>query len=498
MTYSGDFRLLSVLEMISTIFVRRWGLWGAIIGALGCGGGGTAKGNDGGCPAGSETCPCYGNGTCDQGLACASNLCVNLSGSGNGGASGQAGAGSMGSGGSTGRGGSGGATGSGGQMATGGAGGQTGSGGTGGQVGTGGGTGTGGTGVCQTENLSFTPRAPTVLILVDRGGTQFSTATTGTFFNVKTAVEGAIASVQGQDRLGLAVYVGDHSSGSCQLNYDSVPIALNNAFAIGAGYDALGPLQPYPTAKADTPATEAIPMAQAALTADPGNGGKFLLFITSAHADFCDDGPSDCAEDAVTYQIQQMYLATPRVETLVVGLPVDTATDPDGAQALLNFANAGAGQPVVPATTGSNPMNIYFDCDGSAYGQDGGKYSWLNLLAASGMTGNLPIASYSTAEGTAPLYKAGSNSATDVETAVNAALAAAKSCAFDLAQFSIDPSKLGEGTVTVAGNKIPQDASIGWSMPTPTEMVLNGYACTIWRQPNATISASFPCDAILN
>jgi hypothetical protein len=30
------------------------------------------------CPAGSEACPCYGNRTCDAGLECLSNLCVDL------------------------------------------------------------------------------------------------------------------------------------------------------------------------------------------------------------------------------------------------------------------------------------------------------------------------------------------------------------------------------------------------------------------------------------
>lgn len=42
------------------------------------------------CPAGSESCPCYGNGTCDGALTCASNVCVALGsggGSGTGGSS---------------------------------------------------------------------------------------------------------------------------------------------------------------------------------------------------------------------------------------------------------------------------------------------------------------------------------------------------------------------------------------------------------------------------
>jgi hypothetical protein len=44
------------------------------------------------CPAGAETCACYGNGTCNTGLVCFSDLCVNPA-TGNGGAGGTLGSG---------------------------------------------------------------------------------------------------------------------------------------------------------------------------------------------------------------------------------------------------------------------------------------------------------------------------------------------------------------------------------------------------------------------
>lgn len=56
---------------------------------LGCSGGG-GGGGGGACPDGSETCPCYGNQTCDGTLTCASNVCVSL---GSGGTSGSGGSG---------------------------------------------------------------------------------------------------------------------------------------------------------------------------------------------------------------------------------------------------------------------------------------------------------------------------------------------------------------------------------------------------------------------
>lgn len=66
----------------------------AMVALASCGGGSsTAQNGVGGasagatgspCPDGSETCACYGNKSCDDGLVCASNLCVSLGGSGGG------------------------------------------------------------------------------------------------------------------------------------------------------------------------------------------------------------------------------------------------------------------------------------------------------------------------------------------------------------------------------------------------------------------------------
>jgi len=67
-------------------------------GSEGIGGTGTAGIGDGTggaeCVDGTERCPCYGNGTCNEGLVCASDICVDL------GSGGQAGAGGVGIGGS--------------------------------------------------------------------------------------------------------------------------------------------------------------------------------------------------------------------------------------------------------------------------------------------------------------------------------------------------------------------------------------------------------------
>jgi hypothetical protein len=99
------------------------------LGVLGCGGGSSAMGG--------ERQPCYPNGTCNAGLSCLSNVCVNGGGTAGKGGSGAGGSGAAGTGGSAaGAGGS--AAGAGGSA--GGTGGSTaGTGGVGGSAGTGGG-----------------------------------------------------------------------------------------------------------------------------------------------------------------------------------------------------------------------------------------------------------------------------------------------------------------------------------------------------------------------
>ena len=277
--------------------------------------------------------------------------------------------------------------------------------------------------------------------------------------------------------------------------YDSVPFATHNAATIETAYEALGPLQPYPTAKAETPASEALPMAQGALASDPGTGGRYLLFITTGATDFCDDGNAACPPDALTYQIQQLWAGTPTIQTLVIGLPSPT-TNPVEAGVLQDLANAGVGQPAAfPTGSPYAPTDLYFACSIST---NGGSQSWPTLFAGTGKASPNPIATYAATGGSAPLYDAATNAVIDIEAQVAAALQAARSCEFDLTSYAIDPNKLGEATVSLNGTPVALDAATGWSMPTTTLLRLNGPACTALRAPSTTsLKFDFPCDAIL-
>jgi hypothetical protein len=248
--------------------------------------------------------------------------------------------------------------------------------------------------------------------LVDRSGSEFVDATNGTFFNLRTAVEQVVMQLQGQVRFGLASFVGDHSSGVCLLNYQSVPIALNNYSAIQVAYDGWGPLMPF-GAKANGPAVEAIPMVRQALQDDPGIGPKYMMIVTDGQTDFCNDGNALCPADAVTYMIQDMYAATPSVGTLVIGLP--TSVSNISSAVLQDFANAGAGQPVaIPSGTGvTTSTDVYNQCNGQ--GTTAGSYSWSSLYTAAGRAGMTSLATYSATGGTGTVYTAATASETDLE-----------------------------------------------------------------------------------
>jgi len=388
--------------------------------------------------------------------------------------------------------------------------------GSGGTAGTTSGTGQGGTGAvvltgtgganpdaaaCQQSDVKFAALNPTVFILVDRSGSEFDPGTT-TFVKLRPAVEQVVAQLEGQVRFGLGSFVGDHSSGVCALNYQSVPIALNNSAAIKTAYDGWGALQP--PGKADTPAVEAIPMVRAALQADTGTGQKYMMIVTDSETDFCDDGNAVCPADAVTYMIQDMFSATPSIGTLIIGLP--TSVSPIATSVLQNFANAGVGQPVAVPPTVATPLDIYYQCPGQ--GTAAGSDAWSSLFTAAGRTGMTSLATYSATGGNATVFTPSSVDTGKLVDQISMALAGVRSCTFDLsaAKIQVDVNKLGEAVVylidgTSSHDTIPLDTgnANGWDMTSPTELQLFGSWCDKLRAPATTdIRFNFPCDIIID
>lgn len=414
-------------------------------------------------------------------------------------------AGSGGSGNTIGSGGSGGSRGSGGVVTTG-------SGGGGGDIVVTVDAGPSDAAGCQTTDVKFSATNPTVFILVDLSGSEFDTATTGTFFNLRPAVEQVVMSLQDTVRFGIASFVGNGGTGACSLQYQAVAPALNNYTAIKTAYDGWGPLQPYGTAKANTPMYAAIPMVKAALQADTDDGPKYMMLVTDSETDFCDDGNALCPADAVTYQVQDLYNQTPSIGTLVIGLPSNLTQI--STAVLKNLANAGAGQPIViPAGVGAaTTMDFWYQCNGSMTTGT----SWQSLFTAAGRTGMTSLANYSAAVGTAAAFTPSDTSTSALVTQISAAInTIPRSCIFDLSKFQIDTTKLTEAqvyTVDKAGapHTVPLDRSEanGWymtnittnssGMMTATTLQLFGPACDQLRSQNTVdIKFNFPCDLVI-
>jgi hypothetical protein len=367
---------------------------------------------------------------------------------------------------------------------------------------------------CQTVNYAFTPTVPTVFILVDRSGSEFDSGCpnvmTGPYFTLRTAVETVVTQLQANVRFGLGVFVGDHTTGACALDWDTVPIALNNSSAINLKYNSLGQvaMASEGNCKADTPAVEAVPMVKSILQGDTTvTGPKYVLLATDGQTDFCDDGDPDCPADALTYQIQDLYAAG--FGTLVLGLPTaEGGGTAFNTSVLQNLANAGMGQgTALPTQNGTTtPSQLYYACSGQ--GTAAGTDSWTNLYTAAGHTAAqlTSIATYTTA-GTAPVYAPTTTSTADLATQLSAAInSIPRSCTFDLpANITVNANKLNEAVIylvdsTSSEDVIPLDTNSanGWNLTGPSEVQLFGSWCDKLRDQGTTdIKFGFPCDIII-
>jgi hypothetical protein len=209
----------------------------ALVGAA-CGGS-----NGQSCAQGTERCPCYGNGTCNSGLTCASNTCVNLGGAG----------------GASGSGGQGGTTGSGGSSRGGTAGTSTpGTGGT--ATGGSGGASTGGSGgscaadtssdpmncgacghVCKNADPVFRPYCPdTGCCASGLCGPSFSPCLTQAQATTCAAYCSSIGEtcVQGGCALGGNTWIGWGSANACAVFHDPPEASSGRACTENIGFDA--------------------------------------------------------------------------------------------------------------------------------------------------------------------------------------------------------------------------------------------------------------------
>ncbi|WP_437491732.1 vWA domain-containing protein [Sorangium sp. So ce1014] len=324
-------------------------------------------------------------------------------------------------------------------------------------VGSGGGlistSGSGGAGACQQLDITFEPQTPTVMIVVDRSGSMYDS---GYWAPLQTAVLNVVESLQANVRFGFLTFTGV-APAQCPLLTGTDVIALNSHADIAAAYEeaSVRPAQKLETPTGMTFNETVIPD----LVAFGEPGPKYILFVTDGEPDRCDDGPSVCARDDVVGAVQSAY--TQGIGTFVFGLG-----DGDFAEHLQDLANAGVGQPV------RRPQNTQQDC----------------------FTG---AGTYADAGGSAMYYTPDPTNATALENELNAAISGAKSCTFDLqGSIAVDLDHASEGQVLIDGTPVPYDAQNGWTMESPTQLVLAGDACAQLKSATQGISFDFPCEII--
>ncbi|MEZ4302299.1 MAG: VWA domain-containing protein [Polyangiaceae bacterium] len=314
-------------------------------------------------------------------------------------------------------------------------------------------------GGCQQLDIVFEPQTPSVVLLVDRSGSMFDN---GSWDPLKKAALNVVAATQDKIRYGLLTFTGIAGQ-QCPLVTET-PIDLDNLSAIQTAYDAASvkPGDKLETPTAQTLSEVAIPK----LLADVEGGGKYIVFVTDGEPDRCDDGIPECARDDVVGAVQAAHAQG--ITTFVFGLGPQTY-----AQHLQDVANAGVGQPVM--TPGDS---AFYPCFGG---------DWSKAKGA-----------YADAGGTAKYYTPDPTDASALEAELSAAIAGAKSCSFDLqGKIEVDLENASEGKVTIDGVEVPYDPQNGWSMASPTELVLSGQACEDLKKATAGISFDFPCEVLV-
>jgi hypothetical protein len=290
--------------------------------------------------------------------------------------------------------------------------------------------------------LVLAARTPSVLILLDHSSSMFEF---GYWEPVKQRVLEVVTRFEREVRFGLTTYTGERN-GMCPAVTVSAELAPNNADALGRAYADLVE----PPFKGETPTAAALLQVANLLADDTRPGDKFIVLVTDGDPDFCDDGRTACAQDAVVAAVQSAYARGITTLAFRVG-------DQVAADHLVDVANAGSGQPVATRSAAGE------DCPGFG-------------------------ASYAEASGGARFH--------DVlgpQSALPTVIASLRSCVFDLQdQAGIDDALDGVA-VELDGAEIASEEPDGFRTNSPTELELLGASCERWRTPEVRLSFTRPC-----
>lgn len=306
---------------------------------------------------------------------------------------------------------------------------------------------------CNEVEIEFTPRIPSVFILVDRSSSMFEK---DLWMPLKEGVLAVIDQLDEDIRFGFSSYTGVQGM-TCPELSTLVPIADQNFAAIQKAYDAI----PRPQQKTETPTSLAITEVAKVLQSEPDNTPKYLVLVTDGEPDFCDDPNVTCSRDAVVGAVQAAYAQ--QIGTFIFSVGGEVA-----AEHLGDVANAGTGQPVA-----DRQMAVQYQCPSR--------------------TGT-----YSATSGDAPYFEPDVDDRAALVAALSGAISGVRSCVFDLqGQVKIDLALADQGVVELDGMRIPYGGDHGFRMNDETQLELLGDACQRLKLPETErVFIDFPCEAI--
>ena len=320
--------------------------------------------------------------------------------------------------------------------------------------------GSGGQSSC--EELTFTPRATTAYVLVDRSS---SMSEEGFWEPVRDALIASALALEDRVRFGLSAFTGQDGL-TCPLELDSTDsVRLFNAEAMAELLDVLEPPDPLGV-KGETPTARAVAAVRAALASEPRPGETYLLLITDGNPDFCDDGDADCAADALVYELQQASKLG--IEARLFHLAGGAASP----ARLGNFARAGRGL----AAVGSSAA-IYTDCESEA--------EWLSLWSTLERTEGQALGAYRLSAPSGSYVTLDASDPIALEATFGSEVADLVSCHIDLAHGELDAEQVERVRLELGAAVLDFGVPDGWRLNNGSEIEITGAACAQYRSLDA-------------
>ncbi|MCA9695148.1 MAG: VWA domain-containing protein, partial [Myxococcales bacterium] len=287
---------------------------------------------------------------------------------------------------------------------------------------------------CLDENINFSQKIPTVVLLIDQSGSMVEDFAGDTRWDaVHDALfnpAGVVTQLEGSVRFGLALYTSFNGFdfGECPVIQD-VPPALNNAAAMEALYAANVPEE-------DTPTGDSINAIVPDLQAMPSDGPRIIVLATDGEPDTCEEPDP---------QNGQQFSVDAAAASFQAGIPVFIISVGNDVsdQHLQDMANAGAG------VMGNNPD--------------------------------------------APFYKA--NNQQGLVDAFDQIINGVRDCTLQL-DAEIPEGMEGECEVSINGSTVPHGGMNGWSSSGAMEIELQGSACEAIQEGDIDVQITCSCNVI--